>query len=66
MSLDSEFVYDWHISLSKYNTLRYEDKTKALWKEENLGEFIRNDRFKCAEKPSTVSVIVRKIYEIIL
>ena len=66
MPQESEFVYDWHISLSKYNTLRYEDKTKAQWKEENIGEFVRNDRFKCAEKPNAVSITIRKTYEIIL
>ena len=42
-----EFVYDWSISLSKYNTLRYEDKNRELWKSENFGEFVRNDRFCC-------------------
>ena len=66
MPRENEFEYDWTLPLSKYNTLRYEDKTKAQWKAENIGEFVRNDRFKCAEKPNTVSITIRKTYEIIL
>lgn len=61
-----EFVYDWSIPLSKYNTLRYEDKNRELWKLENFGEFVRNDRFCCGECPGRVCVKIRKIYEILL
>lgn len=61
-----EFVYDWHLQMSKYNTLRFEDRTRERWIEEEVGEFIRNDRFVCAKKPQMVQIIIRKIYEIYL
>ena len=65
LPLDSEFEYDWHIALSKYNTLRYEDKTKARWQEDNIGEYVRNDRFMCgADKPEYVEITIRKTYVI--
>ena len=63
---EEEFVYDWHLQLSKYNTERFEDKTRAKWIEEEIGEFIRNDRFVCKEKPIRVEVVIRKTYEIYL
>lgn len=63
---DEEFEYDWYLPLSKYNTLRYEDKNREMWKEAGIGEFIRNDRFVCAEKPNCVLITVRKTYEIAL
>lgn len=59
---DSEFVYDFSIPLSKYNTLRYEDSNKALWQAENVGEYIRNDRFICKKKPKKVKIVIRKTY----
>jgi hypothetical protein len=58
------FVYDWSLPLSKYNTIRYEDKNRTRWKEENIGEFVRNDRFYCKSKPDKVRVVIRKTYEI--
>lgn len=66
MPIDGEFVYDWHLPLSKYNTLRFEDRTRAQWQELGIGEYIRNDRFFCAVKPKSVSVTIRKTYEIAL
>lgn len=66
MPQDSTFEYDWYLPLSKYNTVRYEDKTRAKWIEEQIGEFIRNDRFVCKEKPTKVEIIIRKVYEIML
>lgn len=60
------FVYDWHLPLSKYNTLRYEDKNREAWQEMGIGEFVRNDRFCCSKKPKTVKVTIRKTYEISL
>ena len=42
--------------------MRYEDKNRAKWQEENVGVFIRNDRFICFEKPKSVEVIIRKTY----
>lgn len=60
------FQYDWYIPLSKYNTLRYEDKTRALWQEMGVGKFVKNDRFACERKPDKVLVKIRKVYEIAL
>lgn len=62
MPKENCFEYDWHIPLSKYNTLRYEDKNREKWKAENIGDFIRNDRFNCGNKPSQVAITVRKTY----
>lgn len=59
-----EFIYDWHIKLSKYNTLRFEDRTRQAWQEQHIGEFVRNDRFLCPVKPEKVEVTIRKTYEV--
>lgn len=66
MPKETEFTYDWHLPLSKYNTLRFEDKNRKNWQEEEIGEFIRNDRFVCAHRPAMVEVTIRKTYKIIL
>lgn len=66
MPKNGEFVYDFSLPLSKYNTLRYEDKTRERWQAENVGEFVRNDRFYCPVKPKTVKITIRKTYEIAL
>jgi hypothetical protein len=66
MPRENEFEYDWTLPLSKYNTLRYEDKNRKKWQELAVGVFIRNDRFVCAEKPSEVEVSIRKTYKISL
>lgn len=66
MPKNSTFEYDWYLPLSKYNTLRYEDSNRQAWKEAEIGDFIRNDRFKCAKKPTKVTIKIRKIYEITL
>lgn len=62
MPKEGEFVYDWYLPLSKYNTLRYEDRNRQAWADMGIGEFIRNDRFNCGTKPLTVQVTVRKTY----
>ena len=59
---DCYFEYDFWIPLSKYNTLRYEDKTREAWAEQGVGEFVRNDRFFCANKPNSVEVTIRNTY----
>lgn len=64
MPADGEFKYLWHIALSKYNTLRYEDNNREIWKNLNFGEYVRNDRFVCAETPKFVPIKIRKTYEI--
>lgn len=63
-SYKNSFVYDWYLPLSKYNTLRYEDKNRKKWQEMEIGEFIRNDRFVCKEKPDFVTVTIKKTYTI--
>ena len=66
MPKDGCFLYDWFLPLSKYNTLRYEDKNRAIWQDCGFGEFVRNDRFCCSIKPQKVQITIRKTYEIIL
>ena len=60
------FEYDWFIPLSKYNTIRTEDRTKDRFKESGFGEFLDNDRFVFAEKPAEVEITIRKTYTITL
>lgn len=66
MPQDSAFEYDWYLPLSKYNTLRFEDRNREAWKEAGIGEFVRNDRFYCPIRPSEVTVTIRKTYRITL
>ena len=66
MPKKQSFEYDAVIKLSKYNTLRYEDKTRRAWKDAGIGEFVRNDRFCCKVKPKKVYITIRKTYEITL
>lgn len=60
----AEFEYIWYRPLSKYNTLRFEDRNRARWQEQGFGRFIRNDRFYCPIKPTKVTIVIRKTYEI--
>ena len=57
-----EFEYDCLIPLSKYNTVRYEDSNRKRLQDTNFGEYIRNDRFLCAEKPQEVQITIKKTY----
>ena len=66
MPADTKFEYDWSLPLSKYNTLRYEDKTRESWQRQHVGEFVRNDRFRCDNKPDFVEITIRKTYKIAL
>lgn len=66
MPTDREFVYLWHLPLSKYNTIRYEDSNRLRWQEMEIGEFVRNDRFVLAERPEFVEIVIRKTYKIAL
>ena len=66
MRKEQKFEYDWHLPLSKYNTLRYEDSNRKEWIERAVGEFVRNDRFVCEEKPVQVIVQIRKEYVVSL
>lgn len=64
MPIGQEFEYDWYLPLSKYNTLRYEDRNRQAWQDAKIGVFVRNDRFLCTEKPAAVAVTIRKTYTI--
>lgn len=65
MPQGDKFVYDWYLPLSKYNTLRYEDRNRQKWQEMAIGTFVRNDRFNCGQqKPKQVQVTIRKTYTI--
>lgn len=66
MPPDEVFHYDWSLPLSKYNTLRFEDRNRQKWQELEVGEFVRNDRFICDPKPDMVEVTIRKTYKIAL
>ena len=66
MPADGTFTYLWTLPLSKYNTLRYEDKNRAMWQEQGIGEFVRNDRFVLDNVPIFVEVKVRRTYQISL
>ena len=62
MHPQGEFTYDWILPLSWLNTLRYEERNRELWKAQNIGEFVRNDRFLCKTKPKTVEITIKKTY----
>lgn len=66
MPPDATFVYDDFIPLSKYNTLRYEEITKEMYKNAQFGVYLNNDRFIFKEKPSICTIKIRKTYEIAL
>jgi hypothetical protein len=63
---DESFRYIWTHPLSKYNTLRYEDRNRKAWQECGIGEFVRNDRFVLAEEVTEVEIKIRKTYKIAL
>ena len=66
MPKNENFTFIWHLPLSKYNTLRYEDKNREEWKNLEIGTFIRNDRFKLKNGITKVPIKIRKNYEIML
>ena len=66
MPADAEFEYEWHLPLSKYNTLRSEDKKRHNRHEMGIGEVVRNDRFLCEKKPGFVDVASHRAYQIAL
>lgn len=61
-----QFKMDWYKPLSKYNTIRFEDRNRDWWIEQGFGQFVRNDRFVFAEPPSQVCVRIRKVWEVSL
>lgn len=66
MPTDGSFEYLWHLPLSKYNTIRYEDRNRAMWQEMEIGHFIRNDRFILDNLPNFIPVKIRRTYQIAL
>ena len=66
MPKDQSFEYIWTHPLSKYNTLRYEDRNRERWQEMGIGEFVRNDRFIIGEELTEVEIKIRKTYKIAL
>ncbi len=66
MPKDQSFEYIWTHPLSKYNTLRYEDRNRERWQEMGIGEFVRNDRFIIGEELAEVEIKIRKTYKIAL
>lgn len=59
---DENFIYDFALALSKYNTIRFEDRNRLKWIEEAVGVFVRNDRFCCERKPAQVEIKIHKTY----
>ena len=66
MAPQDSFEYIWHLPLSKYNTLRYEDSNRQKWQDEGVGEFVRNDRFIVSEELTEVEIKIRKTYKVAL
>ena len=66
MPRERSFEYLWHLPLSKYNTIRYEDRNREMWQEMGIGQFVRNDRFVLDSVPNFVPVKIRKIYQVAL
>lgn len=60
MPQDQQFIMDWYRPLSKYNTVRYEDRNIYDWKLQNFGEYVRNDRFVFDEPPAQATVKIKK------
>ena len=63
---NKKFEYLWSLPLSKYNTIRFEDSNSEKWINENIGEFVRNDRFVLNTPPEFVEIAIRKTYKIAL
>lgn len=60
------FEYIWTHKLSKYNTLRYEDRNRKAWQNLGIGEFVQKDRFIVSEELEEVEITIRKTYKIAL
>lgn len=66
MPKSESFEYIWTHKLSKYNTLRYEDRNRKIWQEMGIGKFVRNDRFVLENPIEFVEIAIRKTYKITL
>lgn len=63
---NEQFKMDWYRPLSKYNTIRYEDKNRDFWRSIGFGDFVRNDRFVFTEKPDYAVVHIKKDWVVAL
>ena len=61
---ENTFEYLWTLALSKYNTLRYEDRNKLALQEMGIGEYVRNDRFVLREGVTAIPITIRKTYTV--
>lgn len=66
MPKDGTFCYLWNLKLSKYNTIRYEDRNREAWKNLDVGKFVRNDRFILDTVPNSIPVKIRRTYQVAL
>lgn len=66
MPKNETFHYLWTLKLSKYNTIRYEDRNREAWKNLNVGKFVRNDRFILNVVPNSIPVKIRRTYQVAL
>ncbi len=66
MKPGTEFEYDWFLPLSKYNTVRIEDRTRTALRDKYGENFVRNDRFVFPVKPAEIRITVRKTYTVAL
>lgn len=53
-------------ALSKYTTLRIEQRMKKIWKIFDEWEYIKNDRFIIPEDVEKITIKIKKEYEVIL
>lgn len=60
MPQNEQFKMIWYRPLSKYNTIRYEDRNRDYWIDCGFGNFVRNDRFVFDEKPAHAVVRIKK------
>lgn len=65
MADGEEIKIFWMLPLSWLNTLRYEKLNKELWQAKGY-KFLKNDRFVFSEKPSELTVKIKKEYVITL
>lgn len=64
MPRENTFEYLWKLPLSKYNTVRYEDKNRQRWKDAGIGKFVEKDRFVIPRNLTEVTIQIRKTYTI--
>lgn len=60
MADNDQFRMIWYRPLSKYSTIRYEDRNKEHWRSIGFGEFVRNDRFVFDSPPKQATIKIKK------